>query len=156
MILILMGVSGSGKTTIGKLLSTRTGWKFEDADDYHSQENRPKMAAGIPLSDADRALWLTILHERMAQYLTTAAFWPAASTGRTSTPTTLLSVANYGDTLRASEKHPTKVGCHSSPAAAGEESAVSCLQAKAEPSPASRDRDDNALSSLYSAKRSRE
>ena len=81
-----MGVSGIGKTTIGKLLSTRTGWKFEDADDYHSQENRPKMAAGIPLSDADRAPWLTILHERMAQYLSTAAFWPAASTSRTNTP----------------------------------------------------------------------
>jgi gluconokinase len=68
MILILMGVSGIGKTTIGKLLSTRTGWKFEDGDDYHSQENRQKMAAGIPLSDADRTPWLTILHERMAQY----------------------------------------------------------------------------------------
>jgi gluconokinase len=86
MILILMGVSGTGKTTIGKLLSTHTGRKFEDADDYHSQENRQKMAAGIPLSDADRAPWLTILHERMAQYLSTAAFWPAASTSRTSTP----------------------------------------------------------------------
>jgi hypothetical protein len=108
-----MGVSGIGKTTIGKLLSARTGWKFADADDNHSQENRQKMAAGIPLSDADRAPWLTILHERMAQYLTTAAFWPAASTGRTSTPTTLLSVANYGDTLRASEKHPRTVSCHS-------------------------------------------
>jgi gluconokinase len=69
MILILMGVSGIGKTTIGKLLSARIGWQFEDADDYHSEENRRKMAAGIPLTDADRAPWLTILHERMAQYL---------------------------------------------------------------------------------------
>ena len=45
-----MGVSGIGKTTIGKLLSARTGRKFEDADDNHTQENRQKMAAGIPLS----------------------------------------------------------------------------------------------------------
>lgn len=68
MILVLMGVSGVGKTTIGKLLAARTGWRFEDADDYHSQENRRKMAAGIPLTDADRKLWLKALHDRMVQY----------------------------------------------------------------------------------------
>jgi gluconokinase len=68
MILILMGVSGVGKTTIGKLLSERTGWPFEDADDYHSEENKRKMAAGIPLTDADRAPWLRALHERMVEY----------------------------------------------------------------------------------------
>jgi gluconokinase len=68
MILILMGVSGVGKTTIGKLLSVRTGWPFEDADDYHSEENKRKMAAGIPLTDADRAPWLRALHQRMLQY----------------------------------------------------------------------------------------
>jgi gluconokinase len=69
MILILTGISGIGKTTIGKLLSQRTGWTFEDGDDYHSEENRQKMAAGIPLTDDDRAPWLTTLHERMAQYI---------------------------------------------------------------------------------------
>lgn len=68
MILILMGVSGVGKTTIGKLLSARTGWPFEDADDYHSEENKRKMAAGIPLTDADRAPWLKALHKRMMEY----------------------------------------------------------------------------------------
>jgi gluconokinase len=68
MIVVLMGVSGVGKTTIGKLLTARTGWKFEDADDYHSEENRRKMAAGIPLTDTDRELWLKALHERMLQY----------------------------------------------------------------------------------------
>jgi gluconokinase len=67
MIVVLMGVSSVGKTTIGKLLAARTGWKFEDADDYHSEENRQKMAAGIPLTDADRWPWLTALHERMLQ-----------------------------------------------------------------------------------------
>jgi len=89
MMLILRGVSGIGKTTISKLLSTRTGWKFAGTDDYHSQENRQKTAVGILLSDAGRAPWLTILHERMAQYLSTAAFWPAASTRRTSPPSTI-------------------------------------------------------------------
>ena len=68
MIVILMGVCGVGKTTIGRLLAARTGWKFEDADDYHSEENRRKMAAGVPLTDADRRPWLKALHERMLQY----------------------------------------------------------------------------------------
>ncbi len=68
MILVLMGVSGAGKTTIGRLLGARTGWKFEDADDYHSEKNRQKMAAGIPLTDADRVPWLKALHECMAQH----------------------------------------------------------------------------------------
>ncbi|HEY6303859.1 MAG TPA: gluconokinase [Terriglobales bacterium] len=68
MIVVLMAVSGVGKTTIGKLLAARTGWKFEDADDYHSEENQRKMAARIPLTDADRGPWLNALHERMLQY----------------------------------------------------------------------------------------
>jgi len=68
MIVVLMGVSGVGKTTSGKLLAARTGWKFEDADDYHSEENRRKMATGIPLTDSDRGPWLNTLHERMLQY----------------------------------------------------------------------------------------
>ena len=59
MIVVLMGVSSAGKTTIGRLLGAHTGWKFEDADDYHSEENRQKMAAGIPLTDADRG---TVAH----------------------------------------------------------------------------------------------
>jgi len=69
MILILMGVSGVGKTTIGQLLSRRAGWRFEDADDYHSDENRRRMAAGIPLTDADRLPWLGAVHARISQYL---------------------------------------------------------------------------------------
>ncbi len=68
MIVVLMGVSGVGKTTIGRLLAARMGWKFEDADDYHSEENRRKMAAGIPLTDADREQWLNALHHLMLRY----------------------------------------------------------------------------------------
>jgi gluconokinase len=68
MILVLMGVSGIGKTTIGRLLASRTGWSFEDGDDYHPLENRRKMAAGIPLEDEDRRPWLEALHRCMLQY----------------------------------------------------------------------------------------
>ena len=52
MIVVLMGVSGSGKTTIGNALAERTGAAFADADDYHSPANKQKMAAGQPLTDA--------------------------------------------------------------------------------------------------------
>uniref|UniRef100_A0A2K6UAI8 gluconokinase n=1 Tax=Saimiri boliviensis boliviensis TaxID=39432 RepID=A0A2K6UAI8_SAIBB len=49
--LLVMGVSGSGKSTVGALLASELGWKFYDADDYHSEENRKKMGKGIPLND---------------------------------------------------------------------------------------------------------
>ena len=60
---ILMGVSGCGKTTIGKLLAARLGWDFYDADDFHPPANIAKMAAGTPLNDDDRAPWLAALHD---------------------------------------------------------------------------------------------
>lgn len=56
-----MGVTGCGKTTIGKLLAERLGWTFLDADDYHPAANREKMRAAIPLTDADREPWLRTL-----------------------------------------------------------------------------------------------
>src|ERR1700744_6115879 len=62
MIVVLMGVSGSGKTTIGTLLAQRTGTIFADADDYHPQANKDKMRAGIPLNDEDRQPWLEVLN----------------------------------------------------------------------------------------------
>jgi gluconokinase len=58
MILIVAGVSGSGKTTVGTLVAARLGWQFADADAFHPAANIAKMAAGIPLTDADRAPWL--------------------------------------------------------------------------------------------------
>ncbi len=62
MIVVLMGVSGVGKTTIGTLLAERTAATFADADDYHPAANKAKMAAGIPLDDEDRQPWLEVLN----------------------------------------------------------------------------------------------
>lgn len=65
--IIVMGVSGSGKTTIGSLLASQLGWEFFDADDFHPSQNREKMAQGIPLTDEDRASWLGALHELLKE-----------------------------------------------------------------------------------------
>ncbi len=69
MIVLLMGVSGSGKTTVGKLLAEQLHWKFADADDYHSDSNKAKMHAGIPLTDEDREPWLQDLRRHMLQWI---------------------------------------------------------------------------------------
>ena len=61
-LILLMGVSGSGKSAIAMALARRLGWDFYEADDFHSPENIGKMAAGIPLNDEDRAPWLASLH----------------------------------------------------------------------------------------------
>jgi gluconokinase len=67
MLILVMGVTGSGKTTVGKLLAQRTGFTFLDADDFHSAANREKMHHGIPLTDADRAPWLAALHDELVR-----------------------------------------------------------------------------------------
>ena len=60
-----MGVSGAGKSTIGKLLAERLGVPFLDADEYHPPENVAKMAAGTPLTDDDRKPWLELLNRKL-------------------------------------------------------------------------------------------
>ena len=67
MIVVVMGVSGSGKTTIGKLLATRLGCVFFDGDDFHPPANVAKMKAGTPLDDADRGPWLLKLNDLLRQ-----------------------------------------------------------------------------------------
>ncbi|MDB4900042.1 MAG: carbohydrate kinase, thermoresistant glucokinase family [Gemmatimonadetes bacterium] len=68
-VVIVMGVAGAGKTTVGRALAARLGWPFHDADHFHSPANVAKMSAGIPLTDADRAPWLAALRERIAVHL---------------------------------------------------------------------------------------
>lgn len=68
MIVIVMGVSGSGKTVLAQQLIAATGWEYAEADDYHSAANRAKMTAGIPLTDDDRWPWLDALHDAMLDW----------------------------------------------------------------------------------------
>lgn len=63
MVIILIGVAGSGKTTVGKLLAQRLGWNFYDADDFHPKENIQKIKKGIPLTDEDRLPWLESIRQ---------------------------------------------------------------------------------------------
>jgi gluconokinase len=67
--LVVMGVSGSGKTTVGRLLAKRLDWEFADADRYHPPANIAKMAAGVPLDDEDREPWLLSLRELIDERL---------------------------------------------------------------------------------------
>jgi gluconokinase len=69
MIVIVIGVSGSGKTTISKLLAESLHYQFFDADDFHSNENIQKMYQGIPLNDLDRKPWLQSLQTAIKQWL---------------------------------------------------------------------------------------
>lgn len=66
---IVMGVSGSGKSSVGQSLAQSLGWDFYDADDFHPPENVAKMANGIPLDDSDRAPWLDLLHDMISSNL---------------------------------------------------------------------------------------
>jgi gluconokinase len=68
-IVIVFGVSGAGKTTIGKLLAEQLGWRFLEADDFHPRGNIEKMRSGCPLIDEDRWPWLERLRERITRAL---------------------------------------------------------------------------------------
>jgi carbohydrate kinase (thermoresistant glucokinase family) len=68
MIIIVMGVSGSGKTTVGRLLAAELGLPFHDADDFHADESVEKMRSGRALDDEDRRMWLEDLARRIARW----------------------------------------------------------------------------------------
>ena len=91
-VIVIMGVSGSGKTTIGSALAHQLGWKFADADDFHSPANVAKMHNGVALTDEDREPWLRTLNAEIRR-------WVEAQQ-----PTVLACSAlkhSYRDTLRA-------------------------------------------------------
>lgn len=89
--IILMGVSGSGKTAIGKRLSRRTGLPFFEGDNYHPQANVEKMSSGTPLNDEDRWPWLESLHKLIKEHL---------EQGRSLILASSALKAKYRDTLR--------------------------------------------------------
>jgi gluconokinase len=65
MILLVMGVAGSGKTTIGRMLADRLGWGYLEADDFHSAANKAKMSRGEHLTEEDRLPWLNAMHAEL-------------------------------------------------------------------------------------------
>src|SRR3989454_12174028 len=68
-IVLIMGVVGAGKTTVGKLLAEQLGWEFVDADSFHSAGNVEKIRLGIPLDDADRAPWLRAIRAAIQRWI---------------------------------------------------------------------------------------
>jgi gluconokinase len=69
MVIILMGPTGAGKTTVGEILSRELGWEFADADSFHSPANVEKMSKGIGLTDEDRKPWLAALRRKIDQWI---------------------------------------------------------------------------------------
>lgn len=90
-VIVVMGVSGSGKTTIGRALAEALQWPFFDADDFHPPANIAKMAAGQPLDDRDRAPWLAAIRDRIVEHL---------DAGRPCVVTCSALKARYRDQLR--------------------------------------------------------
>jgi gluconokinase len=69
MVILVMGIEGTGKTTVGKLLAGRLHWEFADADDFHSAANKQKMKQGIALTDADRGPWLAAIRAQIWRWI---------------------------------------------------------------------------------------
>jgi len=73
MVILVMGIEGTGKTTVGKLLAERLHWEFADADDFHSVANKEKMKQGIALTDGDRAPWLAAIRAQIWRWIAAKA-----------------------------------------------------------------------------------
>jgi gluconokinase len=69
MVILVMGIEGTGKTTVGKMLAERLHWEFADADDFHSAANKEKMKQGIALTDADRVPWLAAIRDQIWRWI---------------------------------------------------------------------------------------
>jgi gluconokinase len=98
-IIIVMGVTGSGKSTIGAALATKLGWLFTDGDDLHPAANVAKMHAGHPLTDEDRAPWLAAIGRRMDEW---------AAQGRSGVIACSALKRAYRDALRG-DRHDVKL-----------------------------------------------
>jgi gluconokinase len=94
-IVIIFGVSGAGKTTVGKLLAHEVGWRFIEADDFHLVANVAKMRSGRPLTDQDRWPWLERLHEEIKRSI---------DVGENAVLACSALKRGYRDRLRASEQ----------------------------------------------------
>jgi len=94
MMIIIFGVSGAGKTTVGKLLARELGWRFIEADDFHPAANIEKMRSGHPLTDEDRWPWLEQLRQQIA---------PSLSAGENAVLACSALKRAYRDRLRVSE-----------------------------------------------------
>lgn len=97
MVIILMGVSGAGKTVVGQALAARLNWSFEDADSFHSAANVEKMRSGIPLNDDDREPWLEALNRGIREWI---------DNGRNTVLACSALKARYRTTLRSRMQDP--------------------------------------------------
>ncbi len=89
--LVVMGVSGSGKTTVAQILAERLGWPYAEADEFHPQANIDKMTAGTPLTDEDRWPWLATMRDWLTEQ---------AAAGRSTVVTCSALRVAYRDVLR--------------------------------------------------------
>jgi gluconokinase len=100
MVIILMGVSGAGKTVVGQALAARLGWAFEDADNWHPAANVEKMRRGIALNDEDRKPWLEALNRGIREWVVN---------GRNTVLACSALKTRYRETLRSGMRDPASV-----------------------------------------------
>jgi gluconokinase len=103
--IVLMGVAGSGKSTVMAALAERLGWATAEGDDFHSLENVARMRAGVPLTDEDRGPWLAALAEWIGEREALAGAGPGAATGADAIVTCSALRRAYRDRLR--DGHPS-------------------------------------------------